>query len=129
VKQTGCCGCYGFEQQELPYDPDGNLPLHLDPKLAWALAHPERFPVELNRADRDELLRVPGLGPVSVARILRLRREGRFRDPDHLAALGGALARARDFITLDGRFFGRTERDRLRYYARQSPIAEQLTLW
>ena len=72
---------------------------------------------------------MPGLGPVSVARILRLRREGRFRDPDHLAALGGALARARDFITLDGRFFGRTERDRLRYYARQSPIAEQLTLW
>ncbi|MBO9334144.1 MAG: radical SAM protein [Roseiflexus sp.] len=120
---------YGFEQQELPYDPDGNLPLHLDPKLAWALAHPERFPVELNRADRDELLRVPGLGPVSVARILRLRREGRFRDPDHLAALGRALARARDFITLDGRFFGRTERDRLRHYARQSPIAEQLTLW
>jgi predicted DNA-binding helix-hairpin-helix protein len=120
---------YGFEQQELPYDPDGNLPLHLDPKLAWALAHPERFPVELNRADRDELLRVPGLGPVSVARILRLRREGRFRDPDHLAALGRALACARDFITLDGRFFGRTERDRLRHYARQSPIAEQLTLW
>lgn len=120
---------YGFEQQELPYDPDGNLPLHLDPKLAWALAHPERFPVELNRADRDELLRVPGLGPVSVARILRLRREGRFRDPAHLAVLGGALSRARDFVTLDGRFFGRNERERLHYYARRSPVVEQLTLW
>ncbi|ABU60407.1 radical SAM protein [Roseiflexus castenholzii] len=120
---------YGFDQRELPYDAAGNLPLHIDPKLAWALAHPERFPVELNSADRDELLRVPGLGPVSVARILRLRREGRFREPAHLAALGGALARARDFVTLDGRFFGRNERDRLRHYARQSEIAEQLTLW
>ncbi|MCS6938442.1 MAG: radical SAM protein [Roseiflexus sp.] len=120
---------YGFDQRELPYDDAGNLPLHIDPKLAWALAHPERFPVELNSANRDELLRVPGLGPVSVARILRLRREGRFRDPAHLAALGGAIARARDFVTLDGRFFGRNERDRLRHYMRQSPIAEQLTLW
>lgn len=120
---------YGFDQHELPYDATGNLPLHIDPKLAWALVHPERFPVELNSADRDELLRVPGLGPVSVARILRLRREGRFRDLAHLAVLGGALARARDFVTLDGRFFGRNERDRLRYYDRRSPIAEQLTLW
>lgn len=120
---------YGFEQRELPYEQDGNLPLHVDPKLAWALSHPERFPIELNYADQEDLLRVPGLGPVSVRRILRLRREGRFRDPAHLAALGGALARARDFITLDGRFFGRDERARLEHYARRPPIVEQLTLW
>jgi predicted DNA-binding helix-hairpin-helix protein len=42
---------YGFAQSELPYDPADNLPLHLDPKLAWALANPERFPIELNTAD------------------------------------------------------------------------------
>jgi len=120
---------YGFDQQELPYGADGNLPLHLDPKLAWALAHPEYFPVELNSADEAALLRVPGFGPVSVRRILRLRREGRFRDPAHLAALGGALARARDFITLDGRFFGRDEHTRLLYYSRRPPVVEQLALW
>lgn len=90
---------------------------------------PRAFSGRTEQRDRDELLRVPGLGPVSVARILRLRREGRFRDPAHLAVLGGALARARDFVTLDGRFFGRNERDRLRHYDRRFPIAEQLTLW
>ncbi|HEX9370219.1 MAG TPA: radical SAM protein, partial [Roseiflexaceae bacterium] len=51
---------YGFATAELPYDDAGDLPLHVDPKLAWALAHPERFPVELNTADQELLLRVPG---------------------------------------------------------------------
>ncbi|MEN9937036.1 MAG: hypothetical protein RLZZ387_3615 [Chloroflexota bacterium] len=120
---------YGFGQGELPYDPGDNLPLHLDPKLAWALANPARFPVELNSADPETLLRVPGLGPLSVRRILRMRREGRFRDPSQLSALGTAAARARDFITLDGRFFGRDAAARERHYARRGPIAEQLTLW
>src|SRR5262245_3382519 len=95
---------YGFTPPELPYDETGDLPLHVDPKLAWALAHPERFPIELNTADQEQLLRVPGLGPLSIRRILRLRREHRFRDPAHLRGLGGALNRARDFITLDGHF-------------------------
>ena len=120
---------YGYAPAELPYDPAGDLPLHVDPKLAWALAHPERFPVELNTADQEELLRVPGLGPLSVRRILRLRREHRFRDPEHLKGLGGALSRARDFVTLDGRFFGRDAAARARHYAPRGPIAEQLTLW
>jgi predicted DNA-binding helix-hairpin-helix protein len=120
---------YGFTPDELPFDPAGHLPLHVDPKLAWALAHPEQFPVELNTADRELLLRVPGLGPLSVRRILRLRREHRFRDPAHLKGLGGVLARARDFVTLDGRFFGRDQAARERYYAPRRPIVEQLTLW
>ena len=75
---------YGFGTAELPYDPRGDLPLHVDPKLAWALAHPERFPVELNTADQEDLLRVPGLGPLSIRRIVRLRRDHRFRDPAQL---------------------------------------------
>ncbi|HWQ13242.1 MAG TPA: helix-hairpin-helix domain-containing protein [Roseiflexaceae bacterium] len=120
---------YGFAQAELPYGTDDNLPLHQDPKLAWALAHPERFPVEINSAGQEDLLRVPGLGPLSVRRILRLRRDGRFRDPAQLAALGAAAARARDFVTLDGRFFGRDAGARARHYAARAPIAEQLTLW
>jgi predicted DNA-binding helix-hairpin-helix protein len=120
---------YGFEQSELPYQADDHLPLHLDPKLAWALAHPERFPLELNRASEEELLRVPGLGPIGVRRILRLRREQRFHALDHLKALGSAAGRAADFVTLDGRFFGRNEAARIRHYTVRGPIAEQLTLW
>ena len=54
---------YGFAFDELVFGGDGNLPLDWDPKTAWALDHPERFPVELTRASRDELLRVPGIGP------------------------------------------------------------------
>lgn len=120
---------YAFAQTELPYDGGGNLPLHLDPKLAWALAHPERFPIEINTADMETLLRVPGLGPVSARRILRMRQAGSFRAPEHLAALGGALRRAQDFVTLGGRFFGRDASALLRHYAPRAPIAEQLTLW
>lgn len=120
---------YGFTTDELPYDSAGDLPLQIDPKLAWALAHPERFPVELNTAEQEQLLRVPGLGPLSVRRILRLRREYRFREPSQLKRLGGAMARAQDFVTLDGRFFGRDARARARHYAARGPVAEQLTLW
>lgn len=120
---------YGFVPAELPYDGSGLLPLHIDPKLAWALAHPERFPIELNTADQELLLRVPGLGPISVRRIVRLRREHRFREPEQLKLLGGAAVRARDFVTLDGRFFGRDQLARAKHYASRGPIVEQLTLW
>lgn len=120
---------YGFAPPELPYDPAGDLPLHIDPKLAWALAHPERFPIELNTADQELLLRVPGLGPISIRRIIRLRREGQFRDPTQLKGLGGATARAQDFVTFSGRFFGRDPAARARHYAARGPLAEQLTLW
>jgi predicted DNA-binding helix-hairpin-helix protein len=119
---------YGFHQAEMPYDTGGDLPLHLDPKLAWALAHPERFPVELNSASPEQLMRVPGIGPVSVERILRLRRLHLFREAEHLKALGPQAAKARDFVTLDGRFFGRPRAAVDRAYAPR-PVAEQLTLW
>lgn len=121
---------YGFHDQELPFEADRNLPLHVDPKLAWALAHPELFPLELNQAAPEQLLRVPGLGPLAVRRILRLRRIAPFRDPAHLRALGGQAARALDFITLDGRYFGLTPAALLRRYARrETPSVEQLSLW
>jgi predicted DNA-binding helix-hairpin-helix protein len=121
---------YGFGQRELPFGEEGDLPLHVDPKVAWALAHPEQFPVELNTAAPSTLLRVPGIGPVSVARILRLRNLHAFCDPDHLNALGPQAARARDFVTLDGRFYGRSGNAFARHYAPRPVLdAEQLTLW
>ena len=58
---------------EVVFDADGNLPLTLDPKTAWALAHPERFPVEVTRADYETLVRVPGIGPVAARRLVTER--------------------------------------------------------
>jgi predicted DNA-binding helix-hairpin-helix protein len=118
---------YGFGQAELPFDGAGDLPLHLDPKLAWALANPALFPVELNAAAPEQLLRVPGIGPVSVQRILRLRCLHPFRELQHLRSLGTQAGKARDFVTLDGRFFGRTRAELERAYAPR-PIVEQLPL-
>lgn len=120
---------YQFATDELPYESDGNLPLGIDPKLAWALRHLDRFPVELNTADEATLMRVPGLGPISVRRILRLRRDNRFREPSQLKGLGSAVARATDFVTLDGRFFGRASGDIQRRYLAPKPVVEQLMLW
>jgi predicted DNA-binding helix-hairpin-helix protein len=119
---------YGFAHAELPFADAGDLPLHLDPKLAWAIAHPERFPIELNTAGANALLRVPGIGQISVERILRLRRIHPFRDLSHLKSLGTQAAKARDFVTLDGRFFGRPRAELERAYAPR-PTVEQLPLW
>jgi predicted DNA-binding helix-hairpin-helix protein len=94
---------YGFKSDELVFDAAGNLPRDVDPKLLYAQAHPEKFPLELTRASREELLRVPGLGPRSVARIVQLRRQGALRDFDDLAKLGIAARRAAPFILLRGR--------------------------
>ena len=119
---------YGFRHGELPFESDDNLPLQLDPKFAWALLHPERFPLDIQTAERDELLRVPGIGPISVERIVALRRAVRFRELDHLRKLGVVVNKARHFITLDGRFFGG---DAAQVVARlkAKPVVEQLSLF
>lgn len=94
---------YGFRWEELPLE-DGFLPLEVDPKLAWALRHPERFPIEVNRAEREALLRVPGIGPESARRILELRRRERLKAPEQLRALGVVVRRALPFLLVDGRY-------------------------
>jgi predicted DNA-binding helix-hairpin-helix protein len=74
---------YGFAAQEIASSAgDGMLSLDVDPKHAWALAHPERFPVDLNRAPREMLLRVPGLGVKAVDRLLLARCGRRLRAED-----------------------------------------------
>ena len=65
---------YGFEVRELTTEEEPDLPLGMDPKLAWALRHPEKFPVDLHTAPRETLLRVPGLGVKNVDRLLKMRR-------------------------------------------------------
>ena len=94
---------YGFQVEELPFDTGGNLPLDSDPKLAWARSHLAHVPVEVNTADRRELLRVPGIGPKGVEQVLQARRRARLRDLDTLRKLGIIADRAAPFILLDGR--------------------------
>ncbi len=94
---------YGFALQDLTFDHSGNLCTDADPKMAWAQRHPEFFPVEVNHASREQLLRVPGIGPRSAARILRIRRREKFRYIEDLQAIGAVVSRAAPFILLDGR--------------------------
>jgi predicted DNA-binding helix-hairpin-helix protein len=94
---------YGFAADEVIYEPSGNLPLAVDPKIAWALAHPERFPVEVTRADHAQLLRVPGIGPVAARRLVAERAGTTMRGLADLRRLGVATARAGGFLTLRGR--------------------------
>ena len=93
---------YGFTVDELLDEAHPMLDPLLDPKCLWALRHPEQFPVEVNRADRELLLRVPGMGVTSVARILKARRVSRLRCDD-LKKLGVVMKRAQFFITCDGK--------------------------
>lgn len=96
---------YGFALDELPLDQQGSLPRDRDPKLAWALAQKSIFPLEINRAAKELLLRVPGLGPTSVERILRARRRGRLSGPDDLTKLGVRAKIAQSFLLFEGRHY------------------------
>jgi predicted DNA-binding helix-hairpin-helix protein len=93
---------YGFEAGEIPLDEGNRLALHEDPKSAWARLHPEFFPVEVNQAERRALFRVPGLGPVSVRRILKARAKGRITSRVHLEELGIRPRPALAYLLLDG---------------------------
>jgi predicted DNA-binding helix-hairpin-helix protein len=94
---------YGFDLEEMPFDAAGNLPLEQDPKLAWAQANLAETPVEVNRAERRDLLRVPGIGPKGAEAILRARRVGRLRDLRDLQKIGVRAGRAAPFVLLGGR--------------------------
>ena len=94
---------YGFRFDELAFEQDGNLSLDHDPKTAWALAHPELFPLEVMRAPRELLVRVPGIGPLASRRLVTARRQATFRFGSDLRGAGVDLARAGWFLTLRGR--------------------------
>jgi putative DNA modification/repair radical SAM protein len=117
---------YGFDVAEIAAGgEDGMLDLEIDPKLAWALKHRERFPVDVNRADRELLLRIPGLGVKAIDRVIAARRHGHLRLAD-LARLTSSLKRALPFlIALDHRPRGL---DALDLRARLAPRPRQLSL-
>ena len=94
---------YGFNLEELPFEADGQLPVQSDPKQAWAQVNLAERPVEVNRAERHELLRVPGIGLKGAEAILRSRRQAKLRDLSALRALGILVGRAAPFLLLDGK--------------------------
>lgn len=89
---------YGFKVDEIVDDRYPNLDLELDPKLAWALRHPEAFPVDINTADQALLLRIPGVGVKSANTIVMARRFGKLGSAD-LKKIGVVMKKAQYFIT------------------------------
>jgi predicted DNA-binding helix-hairpin-helix protein len=94
---------YHFQLDELSFQPGGNLSTEMDPKMAWARKHPEIFPIEVNRAEYEELIRIPGVGIRSAERIIQARRAQGFSDPDDLRKLRISLKRAAPYILVNGK--------------------------
>jgi len=113
---------YGFSADELLDDNHPNLDMQLDPKCDWALRNLHSFPVEVNRADYESLLRVPGIGVRSARRILAARKVGTLDFPD-LKKLGVVLKRARYFITCKGKYYDRIKMDDV--FIRQNLLADR----
>jgi len=91
---------YKFSREDIFFDDKGNLPLESDPKLMWAQNHPEFYPVNVNKSDPWQLLRVPGIGPVGVKKILTARRQQRLNRWADLNQLGVRLKQAQAYLTL-----------------------------
>ncbi len=125
---------YGFEVDEIAPPGsstgagEGMLDLDIDPKLAWALRHPEQFPVDINSAPREMLLRVPGLGTRTVGRIVQSRRSGGLRLAD-LARLRTPLAKVLPFVQLLDHHPGVQLDDPVRLRARLAPPPRQAGLF
>lgn len=119
---------YGFDLGEITgHRTDGNLDLEIDPKLSWALAHRGLFPLDVNRASRELLLRVPGFGTKTVGRILSTRRHRTLRFDD-LTRMGALMKKAQPFILAQGwNPRALTDSDALR--ARFAPPPQQLSLF
>ncbi len=116
---------YEFSAEEIAQD--GNLDLAVDPKLAWALQNRERFPVQVQRAPREMLLRVPGFGTKTVDRILATRRHRTLRYDD-LLRMGASLKKAQPFIELPDWTPGQLL-DTADLRAKFAPEPEQLSLF
>lgn len=98
---------YKFQSHEILSPAFPNLDERLDPKAAWALRNFDLFPIDINRASYDELLRIPGVGVTSAQRIIKTRRVAAIREQD-LKKIGMVLKRAKFFITINGKYLGDT---------------------
>jgi predicted DNA-binding helix-hairpin-helix protein len=89
---------YGFTGSDICFDKTGNLLLDIDPKEHWALLHPEYFPVDVNKASKYHLLRVPGLGEVTVNRIIEYRKTARIHSLDPVGRPSNRLKKANGYL-------------------------------
>jgi len=94
---------YGFSFEEVQLEEDGSLPRDKDPKTAWAEAHPEKFPIEINTSDFEHLLRIPGIGPTGARRIIQTRRQNGIYRIEQLKKLHVLTERAAPYILLNGK--------------------------
>ena len=92
---------YGFDGNEIIVDPSGNLNLDKDPKEIWAISNPSFFPVNINSASKEEIMRIPGVGLISAARIIKYRRIHRLQSLYDVGLKGKLLAKATPYITID----------------------------
>jgi len=92
---------YGFRKDDIPLDHAGNLRLDKDPKQVWADTNPGYYPVRINSADREELLKVPGLGPDTVKRIVKMRRQGRIRRLEDLGMKGKRAEKTKGYVIFE----------------------------
>ncbi len=90
---------YGFSESEITFDQSGNLPLDTDPKESWAKRNPQYFPVNINNASRDELLRVPGLGQISVDHILEQRKSSKIQTIADIGKPNIRLKKANEYLS------------------------------
>jgi len=93
---------YGFDLEELPFTKESNLPLNADPKQAWAQMYLADSPIEINKAERQELIRIPGIGPKGADAILNARRNSQLRDSSSLRKLGVIAERAAPYLLFNG---------------------------
>lgn len=120
---------YGYDVEEITSTTrSGMLDLDIDPKMAWALRHPERFPVDLNLAPKELLLRVPGLGVRNVKRVLMARRHGRLRVED-VARLRAPMRKLLPFVQLADHHPHRALDDPAALRARLAPPPRQASLF
>ncbi len=94
---------YGFSSSEIYFNEGGKLPNNLDPKMNSALHNPDKFPIEVNKASFQELIRIPGIGKIAAERIIKARREGRLTSLVEVKQLGEAAKRSAPFILVNGR--------------------------
>ncbi len=104
---------YGFTTEEILGENE-NLPMEYDPKCAWALKNMHYFPVEVNRASVEELLRVPGIGARGAYKIVSARKHATLTF-EHLQKMRIVLKRAKHFLTCDGKFYGSDEPERVKF--------------
>ena len=89
---------YGFTESDICFDETGNLSLEIDPKEHWARLHPDYFPLDVNKASKYQLLRVPGLGDITVSRILEQRKASKIKSIDDVGRVASRLRKANEYL-------------------------------